>query len=413
MILADAALLFFGLLGHAGIWVGLVNRLHGVAFPRAVVRWLTLLLLIAAGVIPLVMVAGLYIQDLSWIRPTTWHKLPSYLRGYAWLCVAVGVWAAARWCWLQFSRKGRELCRVQSSERVSPAAALDQHPVANRLRRAITRIPGNQCLHLEVVEKTLVVPRLPQALDGLVIAHLTDLHYTGNIGRKYFQEVARLTNELNADLIAITGDLVDKSHCIDWLPDTLGRLAAPHGVYAILGNHDLRVKYDLGRLRQTIVDAGIVDLGTGWRRVEIAGTPVLLAGNELPWIRPTAEATDYPAPGNDDFAMRLLLSHSPDQLGWARQRGFDLMLAGHTHGGQIRIPLMGALLCPSLYGVKSDCGVYHEPPTVLHVSRGVSGVDPLRFFCPPELVRLVLKAPANRGTHPGKLSADVEPASVR
>ncbi|MBL9125316.1 MAG: metallophosphoesterase [Planctomycetaceae bacterium] len=413
MDLADAPLLFLGLLGHAAIWIGLVNRLHGLAFPRVVVRWLTLLRLIALATLPLAYLANLYIQDLPWLRPTQWTRLAAGLQAYGWGAAAMGLFVSARWGWRQLPRAGRELCRVQSSTSLSPAAELARHPVANPIRRAISRLPGNQSLELEVVEKELVVPRLPPALDGLSIAHLTDLHYTGGISREYFEVVARITNDLNPDLIAVTGDLVDKVHCIDWLPATLGRLRAPQGVYAILGNHDLRVKGELGRLRRVLTDLGIVDLGLTHRHIEISGARVLLAGNERPWIVPPADAPECPDRDEDEACLRLLLSHSPDQLGWARQRGFDLMLAGHTHGGQIRLPGVGALLCPSLYGVKYDCGVFHEPPTVLHVSRGLSGVDPLRFFCPPELVRLVLRAPAARSRPTAQTTTEAEPAGVR
>ncbi len=73
------------------------------------------------------------------------------------------------------------------------------------------------------------------------------------------------------------------------------------------------------------------------------------------------------------------------------------MLAGHTHGGQIRFPLVGAIFAPSRFGVRYACGVFHETPTVMHVSRGLSGLDPLRYNCAPELTKLVLRCPAARG----------------
>jgi uncharacterized protein len=90
--------------------------------------------------------------------------------------------------------------------------------------------------------------------------------------------------------------------------------------------------------------------------------------------------------------FRLLLSHTPDQFPWARSNNFDLMLAGHNHGGQIRLPYLGALITPSLYGFRYAGGVYFEPPTLLHVSRGLAGIHPIRLNCPPELALLVLKS---------------------
>ena len=76
---------------------------------------------------------------------------------------------------------------------------------------------------------------------------------------------------------------------------------------------------------------------------------------------------------------------------WAKSHGFDLMLAGHNHGGQIRLPVFGALIAPSRYGFRYAAGLYLEPPTLLHVSRGLAGIHPIRLNCSPELALLILK----------------------
>ena len=78
-------------------------------------------------------------------------------------------------------------------------------------------------------------------------------------------------------------------------------------------------------------------------------------------------------------------------IAWARQHGIDLMLSGHVHGGQIRLPLVGSIFVPSWYGSKYDCGTFYEAPTVMHVSRGLAGQHPLRFFCKPEVTRIILR----------------------
>src|SRR6185437_16189017 len=108
------------------------------------------------------------------------------------------------------------------------------------LARAFSYIPGNESLRLEVSEKTLEIARLPQGLAEFSIAHLSDLHFTGRIGKGYFQRVIDLTNELQADLIAVTGDLIESHDCFSWIPDTLARLSARCGVFFVLGNHDQR-----------------------------------------------------------------------------------------------------------------------------------------------------------------------------
>jgi predicted MPP superfamily phosphohydrolase len=119
----------------------------------------------------------------------------------------------------------------------------------------------------------------------------------------------------------------------------------------------------------------------------------LMAGLELPWFGsyPIVPAVSAPSPSARSL-FRVLLSHTPDYLPWARQEQYNLMLAGHNHGGQIRLPGLGALITPSSYGSRYASGLYHEPPTLLHVSRGLSGLPPLRLNCPPEIALLVLQS---------------------
>ncbi|MFP6613093.1 MAG: metallophosphoesterase, partial [Pirellulales bacterium] len=127
-----------------------------------------------------------------------------------------------------------------------------------------------------------------------------------------------------------------------------------------------------------------------------------LAGNELPWFPPAADMSTANSRGDDSQLLRIVLAHSPDQFVWARQHDADLMLAGHTHGGQIRLPVIGAIVSPSRYGTRYACGAFFEPPTVMHVSRGISGTVPVRHNCPPELTKLVLVNPT--GSAPLKSS---------
>ena len=202
--------------------------------------------------------------------------------------------------------------------------------------------------------------------------------------------IAGRANELAGDLVVITGDIVDKTHCIDWIPETLGRLRAKHGVYFVLGNHDKRVA-DVEHLRRTLTQAGMKDVGGRVMSVEIGNVEIQLAGNELPWF-PLRAATDlFQAQVRDHAVFRILLAHTPDQYEWAKQRGFDLMLAGHNHGGQVRLPWIGPILSPSRFGARYASGLFEESPTLLHVSRGIAGTHPLRLNCPPEAAKLVLK----------------------
>ena len=120
----------------------------------------------------------------------------------------------------------------------------------------------------------------------------------------------------------------------------------------------------------------------------------MITGNELPWFR---AVDDLPPPAEQpesDFA--ILLSHSPDQFEWALNYKFDVMFAGHTHGGQIAFPIIGPIVAPSRYGVSYAAGTYQMDSMLMHVSRGISGDEAIRVNSPPELglFTLTVKPPS-------------------
>jgi predicted MPP superfamily phosphohydrolase len=256
-------------------------------------------------------------------------------------------------------------------------------------------LPGNEVLQLCVQQRRLIIPRLPAPSERLRIVHLSDLHMSGRVAKKYFEKVVATANECNADLIAVTGDIVERAQCIDWIPDTLGKLRAPGGVYFVLGNHDQFA--DAERVRETLVAAGLTYLGGRYIERTIRDVSVLLAGNELPWFPPAADFRGCQA--RDEFGMplRILLAHSPDQFAWAAAHDVDLMLAGHVHGGQVCLPLIGPLMAPSWHGVRYAAGVFAAGNTVMHVTRGVGSLAPLRYNCPPEVAVLTLCGPGVTG----------------
>ena len=137
---------------------------------------------------------------------------------------------------------------------------------------------------------------------------------------------------------------------------------------------------------------GFNDLGGRWQSLLIKQRQIVLAGNELPWFVPAADMKSCPANYRHGRPLRIALTHSPDQIEWCRNNDFDLMLAGHTHGGQIRLPVIGPVFSPSRFGVKYSAGTFFEDPTLMHVSRGLSGTRPLRFNCTPELTKLILRS---------------------
>jgi predicted MPP superfamily phosphohydrolase len=215
---------------------------------------------------------------------------------------------------------------------------------------------------------------------------------SGRIRKRYFEQVVEHVNKAQLDVIAITGDIVDRNACIDWISTTLGRLRAELGVYFVLGNHDRRV--DIARLKDTLSDCGLVHLGGKTQEIphrDRNGPAILLAGNELPWQGPAPVVPRHETSDEEKQDLRVLLAHTPDQIDWAAEHKFDVMLAGHNHGGQVCLPLIGPILVPSRHGTRYAGGVFSRGDTVLHVSRGTSSLSPIRYNCPPEVAILVLR----------------------
>src|SRR5262249_51531929 len=159
-------------------------------------------------------------------------------------------------------------------------------------------------------------------------------------------------------LVAVTGDIVDSKRHHRWVLPVLGRLRWKVAAFAILGNHDVWHEPNLTRRR--LRRLGMHVLGNGWTQIQVRGRPMVVVGQETPWYTPAPDLTDCPP---DVF--RLCLSHTPDNVGWGRRNGVDLMLSGHVHGGQVRLPMVGSVFVPSRYGRRYDTGVFDESPTVL------------------------------------------------
>jgi predicted MPP superfamily phosphohydrolase len=379
-------------LGHFAMAVWLFNRLHAIPWPVRLIKVLDKLIILAAA-----MVAAAYLwrfAAIGWF----WDPEPgsdsifklALWNGYLLLCWAAAIAVLPLWL-IPKLRERVPAALVENDTRIVDAAErLGSQPIHGLKTRILARVPGNQFLQIAVQRKKLRLERLPPALEGLTIAHLSDLHMTGHLGPEFYELIVAETNALKPDLIVITGDILEKDRCLPWGPPILSKLQARHCTYFILGNHEMRLK-DANILRQALVAGGLIDLGSCSEIAKIRNCEILLAGNELPWFgslppiqNPKSKIQNSPGP------FRLLLSHTPDQLPWARANDFDLMLAGHNHGGQIRLPYLGALITPSRYGWRYAGGLYHEPPTLLHVSRGLAGDHCLRLNCPPELALLVL-----------------------
>jgi predicted MPP superfamily phosphohydrolase len=395
-IATSAVFTLAALVGHFAITIWLFNRLHALGWPRPIVKSLEKLLIVAA-VTALVWLGYQGFALVVATQNTAWTI-------YATLCCLALLTAIPYWLIPKLLEKTPTALLSNDTATIDVAARLGFRPIHGPEASFLAAIPANELLTIAVQQKTLHLPNLPAGLNGLTIAHLSDLHMTGQLGREFYDVVVDETNALSPDLIVITGDILERERCLPWIEPTLGRLQARHGKFFILGNHEQRLR-DVATLRAALTAAGLTDLGSKCKSVTIRGAELLIAGTELPWFGcdpniplPSGEGgcRRQPGEGNPRSAtrqshFRLLLSHTPDQLPFARHHQFDLMLAGHNHGGQIRFPYLGALITPSFYGSRYAGGLYYSDPTLLHVSRGLAGIHPIRLNCPPELPLLILK----------------------
>ena len=369
-------------LGHLVLMIVSHNWCYGRALPRHTGTFIHLghgLLIVA---FPLLLIRA-FGWDLAGLPPlSSPFAWPQLVTLYVLICAAVGFVA------LPLNTLARLLRRDPSLEKRSRildvAKHLGRRPLGDSRERLLSYLPGNEVFSVELVERTLCLPRLPAVWDGLTILHLSDLHFRGTPDRDYFRFVMDRCADWQPDLVAVTGDIADSMHHIRWIVPVLGRLRWRAAAVAILGNHDHWL--DTSIIRRRLRRLGMHVPSNTWQQIEVRGEPLVVIGHEGPWLRPEPDLSACP---REPF--RLCLSHTPDNIRWARRAGVDLMLSGHVHGGQVRFPLFGSVLVPSRYGRRYDCGVFDEPPTLLHVSRGLSGDHPLRYLCRPEVTRLTLR----------------------
>ncbi len=171
------------------------------------------------------------------------------------------------------------------------------------------------------------------------------------------------------------------------------------GKYFVLGNHDRRLATP-NAIRARMGALGWVDLGGRSQSIVDGGRVLRLIGNERPWFgtAPTHWDTAHEMGTRLESRtneLRIAIAHTPDQLSWAHHLDAHWFLAGHTHGGQVRVPGVGPLIAPSWHGARYASGIFQRDKMIMHVSRGLSGVHFLRWNCLPEIALLVA-TPVNR-----------------
>ena len=243
---------------------------------------------------------------------------------------------------------------------------------------------------LQVTRTRIHARGLHPELEGFRIALLTDMHAGDGTPLSLIRRAARLAMAERPDLIALTGDFAaDDAGSFAPVLGALDGLEAPHGVYAVPGNHDHIVGIETWR-RDVAARPNLIDLTNRARVLRVGGARLCVAGvDDLSLGRPTLEP--LPPPEARDFT--LLLAHDPDQAERAKRAhdAVDLIVSGHTHGGQVRLPFVGALKNPSEHEELYEQGLRRRPWTQVYTSRGVGTVHlTVRFLCRPEVAVLEL-----------------------
>lgn len=243
----------------------------------------------------------------------------------------------------------------------------------------------------------MALPDLPPAFEGFRLVQITDLHTGRNTSVGFLRRVIERVNQMNPDLVCVTGDLV--SSRLKWVQpvcDLLAQLRAP--VVATFGNHDYAVNGEpwtgtelADTLERALTSRNITVLRNRALPLERAGGRIWLVGLDDFWAKGFSPQKAFASVNRDEPIIAL--SHNPDTVFVLEHHGADWILAGHTHGGQIRLPILGGVLMPVRHK-QFDGGEFRVGRSRLYVCRGVGYRLQVRFRCPPEVPCFVLRRQA-------------------
>jgi predicted MPP superfamily phosphohydrolase len=278
-------------------------------------------------------------------------------------------------------KERRRVASLASGRPHTPLRALALN-LTEAARSALT-----EPFRLTVEHHQIRLRRLPRELDGFRIVQLSDLHHSPFTSRQQIERAIETANSLRPDIVALTGDYVSKEReyaapCAE----LLGELRARHGVYAVLGNHDHWT--DAALITDLFRAEGITVLVNQGMRFEKNGAAFWLAGVDDTMVG--LEDLPLALAGSSEQEFKLLLAHNPVILRRAARAGVDLVLSGHTHGGQVSLRSdRNASGRPRRRLLK---GLARQGETQIYVTRGLGTVVlPVRFGCPPEVSLLELR----------------------
>lgn len=392
------ALLFLALVGDARVFFFIANRIVFGAHKeeKPPFHWLLY------TVPPLLLVLTLLFWPLhQWIQVVADNRLVERITpepiervlwsltlakiGASWLFIAAGIGA---WWIIDRARMN-----VRGTPRVEGTRTLE--PEVSRLRKAhvpfatLRKLGAHNDLYdLEVTKHEVFVDDLPPSFDGYRIAFLTDTHVAGFVRRDFYREIVAQTMRFDPDLILFGGDFVHWERHIGLMADVLiAQLHARDGMYAVLGNHDYWASADgviaalTSRGVRMIINRSIA-LRRGDDQIALAGVDEIYRG------KPDVDAAFALV---DPKLPCIGLTHHPDLIDELEDRRIDLLLCGHTHGGQIRFPFFGSVVVPSKHEARYASGFHRVGRVLMYVSRGIGAIPPLRILCKPEIATFTLR----------------------
>ncbi len=250
----------------------------------------------------------------------------------------------------------------------------------------VARNALNEANTLEIERITINLKRLPKNLEGFSFVHLSDIHHSPFTDIEHIERAVKAANRLKPDMFILTGDYVShEKEYIHPVAEALGKLHSEFGTFACLGNHDHWTDPEL--VASSMTSANIKMLINQGIRFSAKDSTFWLAGVDDYMVGKTDLRSAMRGSFPDE--MKLLLAHNPVIFRRAVRAGIDLMLSGHTHGGQIKIREDEKRILPRR---KLRNGLHRRKETQIYITRGIGTVVlPVRFQCPPEITLIELQ----------------------
>ena len=322
--------------------------------------------------------------------------------GSAWLFIAAGV--GAYWILDRLRTLSMPKPQVAGTTTLPPTVikarvrAPERERQPSLISRAV-RAAGvhNDVYDIEVTRHVVEVENLPASFDGYRIAFLTDTHVASFMRRDLYRQVVAQAMAFDPDLVLLGGDFVTWERHIPLMAEVLlTDLHARDGVYAVLGNHDYWANPDAviaamtARGVQFLINRS-VPIRRGNDAIHLLGIDEVYRGE--PDLDAAFAQTEPRVP-------TLGVSHHPDIIDLLEERRLDLLVCGHTHGGQIRFPFFGSVVVPSRHEARYASGFHRVGDVLMYVSRGVGAIPPLRILCRPEVATFTLCRPTSPKSGP-------------